>query len=251
MATRRCASKNQIQNAVRVLEQDTIVRIQDHVGRQDTGVVALGNIVLFMNILQITDLLSADQFQQVLIDKKSIINTGTGSLTLEKDGSITKDSRILNHLTEARLASDYVISKDSYFNLQHNVEGFEKLIGKTFTNILYAIQKVLINNDLKNPRPYNCRAYRHNKTIKWHKHAHKGIKARNFWLSIYYMHPNWDTKYGGKLNIGLTEKDTVQTFDCLSNSVVIHNGYYGHSVDELKLGYEGDRDIFLAHWMTD
>jgi hypothetical protein len=65
------------------------------------------------------------------------------------------------------------------------------------------------------------------------------------------MHPNWDPKYGGALSIGLTENEITHTIDCLSNSLVAHNGYYGHGVKELIKGYEGDRDIFLSHWVSD
>jgi hypothetical protein len=43
LATKICVLKNLTLHAVKVLEQDIIAIIQDHVGRQDTGPVVLGN----------------------------------------------------------------------------------------------------------------------------------------------------------------------------------------------------------------
>lgn len=229
--------------------QDIIVRIPAHAGKHVTGAAALGNILMF--VINKTNLLPAEDFQEVQDNKNNIINKGTGALTLNLDGTITKDTRLKEGVDTPKYTNDYIVSPDAYFNFQGTTEGFEKLMGKTFVKVLDAIKQVMIENNLESPKPYMCRAYRHNVNIRWHKHGFpKFLKPHQFWLSIFYMHPNWDTKYGGKLHIGQTEQEVLHTFDCLSNSVVLHNGYFGHSVNDLILGYEGDRDIFLTHWAT-
>jgi Rps23 Pro-64 3,4-dihydroxylase Tpa1-like proline 4-hydroxylase len=206
-----------------------------------------------MQIINVCDVLDADSFQNILVAKKNIIGKGDGALTLNKDGSITRDSRSKIKMADGYTlkGNQYLISKDAFFNYQYTIEGFEQFLGKEFTQLLQNFKDILESNGVKNPRPYMCRAYRHNMKIKYHKHGLAGIKLSKFWLVIYYMHPNWDPKYGGALSIGLTENEITHTIDCLSNSLVAHNGYYGHGVKELIKGYEGDRDIFLSHWVSD
>jgi hypothetical protein len=65
------------------------------------------------------------------------------------------------------------------------------------------------------------------------------------------MHPDWDVKYGGGLRVGLVDDEDLLIADCLSNSVVMHNGYYGHGVLKIHQGFEGDRDILLIQWVSE
>ena len=205
-----------------------------------------------MQIINVCDVLDSDSFQNILVAKENIIGKGDGALTLNKDGSITKDTRSKIEMADDYPLKDneYVVSKGTFLNYQYSIDGFEQFLGKEFTHLLYTFKNILESNGVKNPRPYMCRAYRHNMKIKYHKHNFIG-KPSKFWLAIYYMHPNWDPKYGGALSIGLTENEITHTIDCLSNSLVAHNGYYGHGVKELIKGYEGNRDIFLSHWVSD
>ena len=46
-----------------------------------------------MQIINVCDVLDADSFQNILVAKKNILGKGDGALTLNKDGSITRDSR--------------------------------------------------------------------------------------------------------------------------------------------------------------
>jgi Rps23 Pro-64 3,4-dihydroxylase Tpa1-like proline 4-hydroxylase len=205
-----------------------------------------------MQIINVRDVLSADDFQQILIAKENIIGKGDGALTLLENGTVTKDVRGTIDIADdyPLKANEFAVSKGTFYNYQYSIEGFEQFLGKEFTHLLHKFKNILESNDVKNPRPYMCRAYRHNIKIKYHKHNFTG-KPSKFWLVIYYMHPNWDPKYGGALSIGLLENEITHTIDCLSNSLVAHNGYYGHGVKELIKGYEGDRDIFLSHWVSD
>jgi len=184
--------------------------------------------------------------------KDLFVNKGDGAITIHEDGSVTKDTRLKENRDVARNPDDYIVSKESIFNRKFDIESFEPYISSPLTKVMYNIKDLLINNSCVNPKPYMARCYRNNIITPWHKHTiHKGVKPSKFWVAIYYMHPNWDSSYGGGIKVGLTEKETVLDVDCTSNSLVMHNGYYGHGVEKLRLGYEGDRDIFLTHWVTD
>lgn len=184
--------------------------------------------------------------------KELILNRGTGAITIHEDGTTSKDTRLKETHTSALHPSDYVISKEAIFNNKKDIESFEPYISKPLTDVMYSIKKILNDNEVSNPKPYMARCYRNNIVTPWHKHpAPKGVKPSKFWVAIYYMHPNWDTKYAGDLKVGLTENETAIEVPCYSNSLVLHNGYYGHGVEKLILGYEGDRDIFLTHWVNE
>jgi hypothetical protein len=203
------------------------------------------------NVSQKLNLLPEVDFQQLILDKNQYIYNGDGAITIHPDGSVTKDTTLKEINSGQNKPNDYLISKDSIFNYQYTIQGFEPYIGKSFTKALEAINEVFLSEGLLNPRPYMVRAYRHNKLISWHRHViPKGVKPSNFRLAIYYMHPNWDTNYGGQLHVGITEKDTCNIFECFSNSVIYHDGYLGHEVKDLVLGYKGDRDILLSHWIV-
>ena len=191
-------------------------------------------------ILHKLNLLSPEEFQQIVEYKENIVNKGKGAITINEHGeySINTD------------ASSVFIG--SIFNYQYTIEGFEPYLGRPFVNIFNIIQDYLKENGIVNPRPYMARCYRNNQKTPWHRHQLlSGHSPKQHWIVLYYMHPNWDTTYGGALGIGLMENEHVYEAQCLSNSLVAHNGYYGHGVEKLTLGYEGDRDLFLTHWLTD
>jgi hypothetical protein len=184
--------------------------------------------------------------------KDLIVNRGTGAITIHEDDTITIDERLKDTHTSALHPSDYVVSKEAIFNLKKDIESFEPYISTMLTKVMFSIKDLLLENGVNNPKPYMARCYRNNIVTPWHKHGvPKGVKPSKFWVAIYYMHPNWDSAFGGNIKVGLTEKETVLDLECTSNSVVMHNGYYGHGVEKLRLGYEGDRDIFLTHWVNE
>lgn len=202
-------------------------------------------------VFQKLNLLSEIDFKQLILDKEKLISSGDGAITINSDGSVTKNTELKEINSGQNKPNDYLVSKDSIFNYQYTIEGFKPYIGESFIKVLKSIEQVFLSHDLLNPRPYMVRAYRHNKLIPWHRHVvPKNVKLSNFRLAIYYMHPNWDTSYGGQLHVGITEKETYKIFECLSNSVIYHDGYLGHEVKDLLLGYKGDRDIMLSHWIV-
>ena len=197
------------------------------------------------------NVLSQEDFSTLVAYKDNIINQGEGYTIIQEDGTVIVNTELRNKsASEDPKFYDYKSSKEGILNLQFNIENFIKILGKPFNPAFISIQNSLIEIGVKNPRPYSARAYRHNNpNIPWHKHANVfKLKPSNFWITIMYLHPNWDIKYGGALRVGLIESDDILVADCISNSVVMHNGYYGHGVKKVLSGFEGDRDILLVHW---
>lgn len=164
-----------------------------------------------------------------------------GEITIESNGYTT-----IRHIGDNGMH----VEQNSITNYKMDIEGFRILYPEIFITLLYSIQNAFITKGFKNPKVYTSRTYARNKIIDWHKHFHYGDKNIDYCV-IYYMHPNWDIKNGGRLNVSKTPAVPYKSFDCFSNSFIAHNGHYGHSVDILKNNYDGDRDIFLSHWIVD
>lgn len=198
------------------------------------------------------NLLDGVDFYNVIQHKDSIINAGKGATTFELDGSTTINTELKSNSRNAE-GDHFSTSKDAIVNLQCNIDNFIKIYGEPFYPIFKNIQDALIDVGVDNPRPYTARAYRHNNPyIPWHKHSNVfKIKPADLWITIFYMHPDWDVKYGGGLRVGLVDDEDLLIADCLSNSVVMHNGYYGHGVLKIHQGFEGDRDILLIQWVSE
>ena len=97
---------------------------------------------------------------------------------------------------------------------------------------------------------WHLRLYIHNDGVEWHRHyPPKDVKLEDCYLCVYYLHPNWDTKYGGALKVGTDENNITHKFDCLSNSLVGHTSEYGHMVNDVVKGFKGDRMVFLTFWI--
>jgi hypothetical protein len=185
-----------------------------------------------------TSLLNQNDFQNLLGYKDDLVNKRDKSIVINQDGTVQENT-------------DHKVFMGSIVNYKFDIDTYEKYIGNTFTNLMYHIKQWLESNNLADPKPYMVRCYRNNQVTYWHKHGMlPGILPKNHWVVIYYMHPNWDISYGGQLNVSLVENEPMYKFETTSNSIICHNGYYGHGVDNLKLGYEGDRDLFLSHWVT-
>lgn len=200
------------------------------------------------------NLLSKTDFDNLVLHKETIINQGKGCTTIHEDGSVTIDTSLTTGDSNNREPKwyEYSVSKEAIFNYTYNIDMFLPYLGEPFINALYAKYQMLVENGVNNPKPYMARAYRNNQTTEWHMHTKPDhVKHSKFWVTIYYLHPNWDIQYDGAIEIGMLPTEPVGKFNCLSNSMVAHNGYYGHGVNNLKFGYEGDRDILIAHWISE
>jgi hypothetical protein len=184
------------------------------------------------------NLLSATDFETILVHKETIVNKRDKSIEISSEGIVTE-------------SLDTKVFMGSVVNYQFDIDSFEPYIGKPFIFLMERIKKWLVDYGLNDPKPYMVRCYRNNQITPWHRHGVlSGVTPPNHWVVIYYMHPNWNPIHGGKLNVSIIETEPLYSFDTLSNTIVCHNGYYGHGVSDLKLGYQGDRDLFLSHWVT-
>lgn len=195
-----------------------------------------------MEVFQALNVLSDEEYSQLMAIKQQVFRQRTGEITIESDGKTTTRYQGKNGLH---------LEQNSINNYRMDIEGFRVIYPDIFIKLLYAIQNKLKENGLTNPKPYISRTYARNDIKEWHKHVIYGDNKNLDYCVIYYMHPNWDTKNGGRLNVSKTPSVPYKSFDCLSNSLVAHNGRYGHSVDFLNKNYEGSRDIFLSHWIVE
>ena len=200
-------------------------------------------------IFQKLDLLSPEDFANMLEYKELVVNKGGegGAVTINEQGEVHVENDIS------------VAFRGAVFNYELTIDGFEPYFGRPLTQLMEHIRDQLIENECVNPRPYSARCYRNNANIFWHKHMPPmpsppilaGRKLKKLWTTLYYMHPNWDPAFGGDLKICLIEEEHLFIAPCYSNSLVAHNLYYGHTVDNLVRNYEGNRDLFLSHWVCD
>lgn len=208
------------------------------------------------------NILSEEEFSAVVAHKDNIINKGAGATTFEKDGSIRINLDLQSQdlkwevaalASRYKRANDFAISKEAVVNFQCNIDNFIKVYGEPFYPAFENIRKALIEIGVENPRPYTSRAYRHDDPyLPWHKHANTfKMHPNDYWITIMYLHPNWDIKHGGALRVGITEDEDLLVAECFSNSVVIHNGYYGHGVLKIYPGFEDHRDILLIQWVSE
>lgn len=197
------------------------------------------------------DILSSDDFQQVVAHADEVIHAKTYR-AIHPDGTIQSAHK------HAQIASSAIA------NYNFDIDSYSPHLTEGFVKVLRATQQALIENELTNPKPYMVRGYRNDVLVGWHKHFGDAPKAEwlkyygkslptleKLWVVIFYMHPNWDTSYLGDLQVGYTESKDLTEFPCLSNSIVAHHGEFGHSVKKLKFGYEGHRDVFMSHWIVD
>lgn len=217
------------------------------------GTVLVMQSVVKHQIYHKLNVVSDEDFQKAVAHKDNIINAGEGALSFNKDGSTSINTEVKNEGVGGYSVNNYTTSKEAIVNYQCNIDNFIKVYGDSFYPIFKGIQDALVDIGVENPRPYTARAYRHNNpNIPWHKHGNIfKVKPSDFWVTIFYLHPNWDPKHGGGLRVGAIDTEDLLIAECLSNSVVIHNGYYGHGVLKIHPGFEGDRDILLVQWVSE
>lgn len=195
------------------------------------------------NIFHKTNLLSDREFKNLVEYKENVVDKGTAATTIHADGEITQDKRI------------HAVNKNTIFNLLLDIEAFGPYYGKPIVDLMYAIQTQLKEFGAKNPRAHSAQINRANGPCGWHKHPSiiKGNerKPSKLWATIYYLHPNWDVKYDGKLHIGLIETEILYEANCYSNSLIAHTGYYGHTVKCVNPGFEDNRDTLVMNWTVD
>lgn len=76
------------------------------------------------------------------------------------------------------------------------------------------------------------------------------IPFTHFWIAVFYPHDLYDKDYCGNLCVK-PDKDSVleYNFPGIPNSVVFHNGLFGHEIAIKKIDPNKVRDAMFTHWL--
>lgn len=142
-----------------------------------------------------------------------------------------------------------------------NFKYSEERIG-VFAHLCKSIEDILKQKTLPNPKPISIDFINHNGRthMPWHKHwiwsgvdpyekTPTSLPYENFWIAVYYPHDIYDPEYHGYLSVKLTENDNGYTFPAIPNSLVLHNGLYGHEVHMNKSNPSIRRDSCFTEWI--
>lgn len=192
----------------------------------------------FNNLLpfQVLNLLSNEDFEKVLVEKNNYLNTKErggfkrkfkNNSSLNEMGIFAKVcDKIRNILIESRLSEPKIISINFLNHINRNTMSFHK----------------------HSPLPKIIDPYKEYNPPKNSKSPY-AVPFEYFWIAIYYPHNLYDPEYAGELTVKLNENDIGEKFNAIPNSLVLHNGLYGHSVTIPKLHPTIIRDSCFTHWL--
>lgn len=141
-----------------------------------------------------------------------------------------------------------------------------------FSKVCDKIKNSLIESGFENPKitSIDFINHVHRKTMPFHKHwmlptlnpygEYNPVKNSNspyaipyeyFWIAIYYPHELHDIDYAGELIVKLNHDDMGINFNAIPNSMVLHNGLYGHEVKINKLHPRLLRSACFTQWVCD
>lgn len=198
-------------------------------------------------IYQKFNLLSEKDFAALQDYNKFMTNFGHGTVRIHQDESVTSEINLEHGKIEHPMF--FVDYKNDLLDIEHYIP----FLGEHFRLLLESIRQAMIEQGAVNPQLHTSRFCRNNLTTSWHRHQPlKGYSYLKNWCSIYYMHPNWDSEnWGGDVNVGIIETENVWRGPSASNSVIWHDAYYGHGISKVHLGYPGNRDMLVNHWVSD
>lgn len=148
-------------------------------------------------------------------------------------------------------------SKDSpSVDLNSDIGNFRKVIANAKIE--------LIKRGVKNPQAVSLNFISQFNRFKmdWHKHRltddcdpytnnYSNVDAGCFYISIYYPHNIYHKKSSGKLIVKKHAEDEGTAFEAVPNSIVFHNGYYGHEVNIQQMHPILVRDACFIHWIAE
>lgn len=163
------------------------------------------------------------------------------------------------------LPNPHVTSANKLLNFRYS----EKEIG-IFAKVCDKIVETLIAKGFEKPKVTSIDYINHNNrtAMPWHRHwllhsinpydkldkkdeskIPKTIPYEYFWIVIYYPHKLFDKDYCGKLHVNLNVDDPGYVFDSVPNSLIFHNGLYGHKVTIDKIHPDLVRNACFTHWV--
>lgn len=198
-------------------------------------------------IYQKFNLLSDQDFAKLQGYNEFMTNFGHGTVMTHEDESTTCEVNVEHGKLQHPL---FFVD---YKSKLHDIKYFLPFLGEHFKLLLESIRQAMIEQGAINPQLHTTRFCRNNLTTPWHRHIPmKSHPLSKNWVSIYYMHPNWDSaNWGGDISVGVINEETLWRGPSTSNSVIWHDAYYGHGIETVHLGYPGNRDMIVNHWVSD
>lgn len=188
---------------------------------------------------QVFSLLDENDFSRILEEKKKYISqTYSDNKTIirnknysfEKIGTFSKIcDKVKNSLVDKGFANPTLTRVQILNHYKRNYMGFHK----------HRLQEFI--------DPYS----QNNPFLQTKAESIYSTPFEYFWIAIYYTHNLYDKEYAGELTVRLEENDKGITFPCTPNSLILHNGLYGHEVNIPKLHPTIIRDACFTHWICD
>jgi hypothetical protein len=202
-----------------------------------------------MNVdpFQIFDVLDKTSFHQLL--EKKYDNYGLGKTSVftiddpwknyfETDiDEVTRDrvgiySKIYNRVEEALISKGFSnpeICKFGYTNSTGRME--------------FAFHKHIMHPSINSYKPY----IPHEDKIGKDKFA---VPFTHFWVAIFYPHDVYEKEGHGDLYVKRDKEDTnPYVFPSVPNSIVLHDGNFGHELKFTKVVPNKIRDAIFTHWL--
>ena len=179
---------------------------------------------------QIFDVLSETDFSKVLVEKNNFISDKQRSRWTKKlnfsynEKQIGIFSKVCDKIKESLILKGLVEPKVTSIDFLNHVERTHMPFHKHWM--------------LEGLNPYDKEAT-NSKTLPY----------EYFWVAIYYPHNLYEKEYAGNLIVKMEENLPGYTFDSVPNSLVLHNGLYGHEVIIEKLHPTITRDACFTQWV--
>lgn len=188
---------------------------------------------------QIFDVLDKKDFSSLLEEK-----TKNWGKTIEWKNYFQVDTNSLSNIKTGILK-----------NLYTRVE--ETLISKGFSNpeickfgytnstgrLVFDFHKHVMHPTIDSYKPYDPPAH----LIGKNKYA---VPFTHFWIAIFYPHDIYDPEGHGDLIVKRDKEDNNPfIFPSTPNSVVFHNGLYGHELRLKTIVPNKIRDALFTHWL--
>ena len=136
-----------------------------------------------------------------------------------------------------------------------------------FATVCEQIYQLMISRNFKNPKINRIGIIKNNrKHVPFHLHPSLGtmnpilrkdfgkhvIPLERAFVAVFYCHNIPEPKYQGVLGVKRFAKDrTGFTFPATPNSIIIHDGTYGHDADVEEIHPSISRSSCYTHWTVD
>jgi hypothetical protein len=160
-------------------------------------------------------------------------------------------SKIANYLS--RIVNDKGMTVDCSTTDKVNYMALHKIFS--------SIEKILYEHNSKVVKMTGFVVGKNNTAGQcWHTHDKQFIgdpidfRSPNSYVVIFYLHKECDNIFGRSLKVGDCENNLIHSFNCDSNSCVIHSASLSHSVEWINLQVPVEDSnmesiVMYSHWV--